>query len=91
MDSFATIYERASRRKGGDQALEALLPKPAPAGTLERIADDRYLAEMTKAVFRSGFVWKIIENKWAGFEKGTSPPKPKSGPGFNHAPPTYWS
>ena len=69
MDSFATIYERASRRKGGDQALEALLPKPALAGTLEHIADNRYLAEMTKAVFRSGFVWKIIENKWAGFEK----------------------
>jgi 3-methyladenine DNA glycosylase Tag len=24
---------------------------------------------MTKAVFRSGFVWKIIENKWPGFEE----------------------
>jgi 3-methyladenine DNA glycosylase Tag len=23
---------------------------------------------MTKCVFRSGFVWKIIENKWPGFE-----------------------
>ena len=23
---------------------------------------------MTKCVFRSGFVWKVIENKWAGFE-----------------------
>ena len=68
MQKFAAIYERAAERKGGADALEALLPKPKSSAQLKRISDDRYLAEMTKCVFRSGFVWQIIENKWPGFE-----------------------
>jgi len=39
---------------------------------LRAIPDDRYLAEMTKCIFRSGFVWKIIENKWPDFERAFS-------------------
>src|SRR5512137_1023982 len=58
----------AAARKGGADALEALLPKPKTAAQLKRVSDDRYLAEMTKCVFRSGFVWQIIEHKWTGFE-----------------------
>lgn len=27
-----------------------------------------YLRVMTRAVFQSGFNWKVIENKWPGFE-----------------------
>jgi 3-methyladenine DNA glycosylase Tag len=68
LQKFAAIYERAAERKGGTDALEALLPKPKSSAQLKRITDDRYLAEMTKCVFRSGFVWQIIENKWPGFE-----------------------
>lgn len=68
MLEFSVIYKKAAARKGGSVALEALLPKPKTAAQLNRITDDRYLAEMTKCVFRSGFVWKIIENKWSGFE-----------------------
>ena len=68
MQSFPVIYEKAAARKGGTDALEALLPKPKSAAQLKRITDDRYLAEMTKCVFRSGFVWQIIEHKWPGFE-----------------------
>ncbi len=68
MQSFSVIYEKAAARKGGAEALEALLPKPKSAAQLKRVTDDRYLAEMTKCVFRSGFVWQIIEHKWPGFE-----------------------
>jgi 3-methyladenine DNA glycosylase Tag len=68
MDSFDSIFQLASERKGGAAELEALLGRPQSAAGLKRIGDDRYLAEMTKCVFRSGFVWKIIENKWLGFE-----------------------
>ncbi len=68
MQPYSVIYERAAARKGGKGALEALLPKPKTAAQLKRITDDRYLAEMTKCVFRSGFVWQIIEHKWPGFE-----------------------
>ena len=56
-------------RKGGEAELEALLPKAKTARSLKRISDDRYLAEMAACVFRSGFVWKIIENKWPAFEE----------------------
>jgi 3-methyladenine DNA glycosylase Tag len=35
---------------------------------VEAKADDRFLSGMTKAVFSSGFSWKVIEKKWSGFE-----------------------
>ncbi len=31
--------------------------------------DDRYFAEMTRAVFRAGFNWKVIEKKWPDFRR----------------------
>jgi 3-methyladenine DNA glycosylase Tag len=32
-------------------------------------SDRAYFEEMTKAVFRSGFSWDVIESKWDGFRK----------------------
>lgn len=29
--------------------------------------DDGYLEELTKAIFRSGFSWQVIRNKWDNF------------------------
>lgn len=69
METFDSIFQRALERKGGAEALEALLPRAASAAELARVPDDRYLSEMTKCVFRSGFVWQIIEHKWPGFEE----------------------
>jgi len=69
MDTFASIFERAAQRKGGAEALEEMLQKPKSAAQLKKLSDAEVLAEMTKCVFRSGFVWKIIENKWPGFER----------------------
>ncbi len=69
MTRFQPIYERAVKRKGGEKALRQLLPKSLSARKLAAIGDDRYLAEMTKCIFRAGFVWKIIENKWPDFEE----------------------
>ena len=66
MESFDSIFQRAAERKGGVAALEALLPHASSPEELRAHPDDRYLAEMTKCVFRSGFVWKIIESKWPG-------------------------
>jgi DNA-3-methyladenine glycosylase I len=31
--------------------------------------DSAYFEEMTKAVFRSGFSWDVIEKKWPGFRE----------------------
>ncbi|MEP1214321.1 MAG: DNA-3-methyladenine glycosylase I [Marinobacter sp.] len=66
--SFARIYEQAAARKGGETALQALLPRVAERGELEALGDDRYLAEVTRCVFKAGFVWRVIENKWPDFE-----------------------
>lgn len=66
--SFKRIHKRASKRKGGPEALEALLPKAKSPRSLARIPDDRWLAACTKAVFSAGFVWAVVDNKWDGFE-----------------------
>ena len=68
MESFDSIFQRAAKRKGGVAELEALLPVALSQAQLKRLQDAAVLAEMTKCVFRSGFVWKVIENKWPGFE-----------------------
>jgi 3-methyladenine DNA glycosylase Tag len=68
MTSFKTIRARAAKRKGGEAALAALLPKVAGPKALAGLGDDRVLAEMTKRIFSAGFVWSVIEAKWPGFE-----------------------
>jgi len=67
--SFDRIYRRAVERKGAPEALETELPTPASTRELERTGDDRYLAQMTRCVFNSGFVWRIVAAKWPGFEE----------------------
>lgn len=67
-ESFQTIYRRACERKGGERVLEAMLRAPLPKANVEKIPDDRFLAAMTKQVFKSGFVWRVIEQKWPDFE-----------------------
>ena len=69
MDSFDKIYQRAARRKGGENAFETLLGTPQKKVNLAKLNDADVLAEMTACVFRAGFVWKIIQAKWPGFEK----------------------
>lgn len=69
MRSFVEILERAATRKGGMKALRARLPTDIrPPEELAEIPDHRYLAGMTKTIFQAGFVWKVIEKKWLGFE-----------------------
>jgi 3-methyladenine DNA glycosylase Tag len=65
---FAAIWDRAAARKGGDAALKALLPTPAPPAELAVIPDARWLAGMAKRIFQAGFNWGVVENKWPGFE-----------------------
>ena len=68
MANFSAIRKRAEARKGGPAALAALLPVVPDQGAVARLADDRVLAEMTRRIFCSGFVWRVIEQKWPGFE-----------------------
>ena len=72
VETFAKIYNRAAARKGGEKALEQMLRPVQQITDLTKISDADALAEMTKCVFRSGFVWKIIEAKWPGFQNAFS-------------------
>ena len=66
-ESFARIYQRACERKGGAAALEALLGQSASADDIAAIPDNLLLGELTKKVFQSGFVWRVVRQKWPGF------------------------
>jgi len=68
MQPFAVLYERAAKRKGGEAALEALIPKQKSTSALARIPDDRWLSGIAKCVFRAGFNWKVVDNKWPEIE-----------------------
>ncbi|UDL06229.1 DNA-3-methyladenine glycosylase I [Marinobacter sp. CA1] len=65
---FQSIYQQAAARKGGEAALQALMPRVATADELAALGDDRYLAEITRCIFKAGFVWRVIDNKWPDFE-----------------------
>jgi 3-methyladenine DNA glycosylase Tag len=68
MKSFAALYDRAVKRKGGVKALEALLPTPLTKAKLAKIPDDRWLSMMSKCVFQAGFNWQVVEKKWPDIE-----------------------
>jgi 3-methyladenine DNA glycosylase Tag len=67
--SFADLYAKAAARKGGAAALEALLKTPTPPEDLAAVPDDRWLSDMTRRIFHSGFNWSVIDGKWDGFEE----------------------
>jgi 3-methyladenine DNA glycosylase Tag len=87
MTPFKTIRARAERRKGGAARLDALLPALPGAKALTKLSDDRMLAEMTRRIFCSGFVWRVIDQKWPGFEaafEGFDPAR------LNFQPDEFW-
>ncbi len=68
MITFADIEARAQGRKGGAQALAALLATPLPMNAVADIPEDRWLAEMTRGIFQAGFNWDLIDQRWPQFE-----------------------
>ena len=69
LEKFDAIYQRACKRKGGAAILEATLHEPLLPQEIAKIDDARFLAEFTKKVFQSGFVWRVVVNKWPDFER----------------------
>ena len=66
MHHFDEIFSMAANRHGGPDALEAKLSKPKSPAELAAMPDDRWLSIITKCIFKAGFNWKVIENKWDG-------------------------
>lgn len=69
LPDYETLYERACERKGGAAAVETLLPQVADRKHLRALGSDRYLAEFTRKIFQSGFVWRVVDKKWKDFEE----------------------
>jgi len=69
LEAFESLYQRAAERKGGEKALNELLGPASDQQALAQLGDDRILSAFTKKVFQSGFVWRVVENKWPDFEE----------------------
>ena len=66
---FKTVLKAARDRKGGPRKLEAMLPvPPASPAKLRGLKDDMVLSTLSKGVFRAGFNWKVVENRWPDIE-----------------------
>ena len=69
MADFAKIRARAAKRKGGDAVLQSLLGAMPDNAAIAKVPDHRILSTMAERVFAAGFVWRVIEQKWPGFEE----------------------
>jgi len=73
MQNFDTIFQRAAKRHGGEDAFREKLASHYygvnTAALTEPKPDDRWLSEFSKRIFQAGFNWTVVENKWDGFEK----------------------
>jgi 3-methyladenine DNA glycosylase Tag len=67
MEKFASIYQRAAKRKGGEKHLKQMLRKPLSSKQLLNVSNDEWLEEFTRKIFQSGFYWSVIDKKWPGF------------------------
>jgi 3-methyladenine DNA glycosylase Tag len=87
MPSFKAIRARAAKRKGGDAALTCLLPRVVSRKQLAKLPDNQALADMAKRIFSAGFVWRVIEAKWPGFEEAFLGFEPEK---LNFRPDEFW-
>ncbi|MDG4875710.1 DNA-3-methyladenine glycosylase I [Mesorhizobium sp. WSM4935] len=69
MLDFQKIHARAAKRKGGEAVLAPLLGPAPDNAAVAKIPDDRILSTMAERIFAAGFVWRVIEQKWPGFEE----------------------
>ena len=68
-EQFSQILTRAAERKGGLAAVKALTSKPLTTKQLLEYTAADWLAAFSKKVFQSGFVWRVVEQKWPGFNE----------------------
>ena len=69
MARFKPILERARKRAGGAEALEAELPRSKTDAELRALGDDRYLSLMSLRAFRAGLRHALVDARWPAFEE----------------------
>jgi 3-methyladenine DNA glycosylase Tag len=85
--AFEKIKARAAARKGDDTVLQSLLGPVPDNAALARSPDDRVLSMMAMRIFSAGFVWRVIREKWPGFEEAFLEFEPKR---LLFQPDDYW-
>ena len=68
MRTFAEILDLAATHHGAPDLVLGKAENEFAVADLTTVSDAQYLSEMTKAVFSAGFSWKVIRQKWPGFE-----------------------
>ncbi|WP_095595181.1 DNA-3-methyladenine glycosylase I [Actibacterium pelagium] len=66
MKTYAELLDIATKRKGEEFLADHLTVSEV---SLADLTDDRILSEFSRGVFQAGFSWKVIDNKWPGFEE----------------------
>lgn len=69
MRNYDWIYQHALAQKGDKETLESLMPQPKTDKQLKALADDRYLSEISRRIFRAGLKHSLVDNKWPAFEE----------------------
>ena len=69
MTPFAEILAQAEARAGGAERLAERMPDVSPPEALRRIPDDRYLALMSRRIFRAGIRHSVVDDRWPAFEE----------------------
>jgi 3-methyladenine DNA glycosylase Tag len=85
--AFEKIKARAAARKGDDTVLQSLLGPVPDNAALTWSPDDRVLSMMAMRIFSAGFVWRVIREKWPGFEEAFLEFEPKR---LLFQPDDYW-
>ena len=78
MNSFDQIRSHAAERKGGEASLQSLLGTAPTNASIASLTDDRILSAMAERIFSAGFVWRVIRQKWPGFEEAFLGFEPKA-------------
>lgn len=69
LERFSSIYARAAERKGGKAGLASLMSAGLEDAQICQYSDAQLLSAMSRQVFQSGFVWRVVVNKWPAYEK----------------------
>ena len=72
--SFDTLLDLACQRKGSERNVIELINSAWANPTfdnqdLAKISDDIILSSLCRKIFQAGFVWRVVDAKWSGFEE----------------------
>jgi 3-methyladenine DNA glycosylase Tag len=68
LGDFSDILALAASLHEGEAAVLASLPEGKSDAELSQLPDSVWLEAMAKVIMRTGFSWKVVDNKWPGFE-----------------------